>query len=212
MVDGDPGRPEAAGGLAGGGRLARVLHKLLGVFHRWAESGWGGSAVASWGFLQGSVMPGPTDAVLVPLGLADPGRAYRLAAFAILGGVFGGIAAYALGSGALGSIAPQVMEAFGMTGAVEVSRTMMDRWGWLLVAASTVAPLSAKMVSMAAGAFGLNFWQFLLAMVLGRTVRNMTLAAILTRAGPALQLRLDRLVGIDRSSSASKPAVVHVSE
>ena len=39
------------------------------AFHRWAESGWSRSAVAGWGVLQGSVMPGPSDALLIPLGL-----------------------------------------------------------------------------------------------------------------------------------------------
>lgn len=191
---------------AAGGRFARAIYGLLGVFHRWAESGWGGSAVASWGFLQGSVMPGPTEAILVPLGLADPRRAYRLAAFALAGSVAGGIVAYALGSGAFGNLAPRMLEAFGMSpGAVNASRGLIDRWGWLLVFASTVSPLSAKVVCIAAGAFGLPFWQFLPALVFGRSIRNVVVAAILRRAGPALQARLYRRVRGD-DPDATLPA------
>ncbi len=189
-------RPDQAGDSerpAGSGRVARALYSLLRVFYRWAESGWGGSAVAGWGFLQAALVPGPTDAVLVPLGLSDPRRAYRLAAFAVLGSVLGGVVAYAVGSGALGNFAPWLLETMGMTpAAIEVSRGVFESRGWLLVLASTVSPLSAKMVSIAAGAFGLPFWQFLLAIVAGRTVRNVVLAAILRRAGPALQRRLNR--------------------
>ena len=50
-----------------------------------ACSGWGGPAVGTWGLLQGSVMPGPTDMVLVPLGLAVDTRGAQ-----VDGGVDGG--------------------------------------------------------------------------------------------------------------------------
>jgi membrane protein YqaA with SNARE-associated domain len=159
--------------------------------------------VAGWGFLQAALVPGPTDAVLVPLGLSDPRRAYRLAAFAVLGSVLGGVVAYAVGSGALGNFAPWLLETLGMTpAAIEVSRGVFESRGWMLVLASTVSPLSAKMVSIAAGAFGLPFWQFLVAIVVGRTVRNVVLAAILRRAGPALQRRLSRSLHINVPGAA----------
>lgn len=171
--------------------MRRAVVRLLGVFHRWAESGWGGSAVGTWGFLQASVMPGPTDAVLIPLGLADPKRAFRLAAFAIAGSVLGGMLAYALGAGALGSLAPRLLELFGMApGTVEASRGMFEQRGWMLVAASTVTPLSSKMVCLTAGAFGLPFWQFILALGAGRILRNVLIATVLRLAGPAILRRL----------------------
>ena len=46
--------------------LARTLDRL----HGWAESGWAGPAVGVWGVLQSSVVPGPSDTLLIPLGIA----------------------------------------------------------------------------------------------------------------------------------------------
>src|SRR5688500_8771980 len=68
-----------------GNRLKRAIVHLYAALHRWGESGWAGSAVGGWGVLQGSVVPGPSDAVLIPLGLADPRRALTLAAWATAG-------------------------------------------------------------------------------------------------------------------------------
>jgi len=201
--------PETATPPAGGGRIARALYGVLDVFHRWAESGWGGSAVGSWGLLQASVIPGPTDAVLVPLGLADPRRAFRLALFAIAGSVIGGVVAYAMGSGAFGNVAPRMLEMLGMTPqAVEASRGLFERQGWLLVLASTISPLSSKMICLAAGAFGLPFWQFFVALSVGRTARNLTIAAILRLAGPALLRRLERRA---RRNASAAPEIAPAS-
>lgn len=177
--------------MSGRGRVARTLYALLSIFYRWAESGWGGSAVAAWGVLQGSVVPGPTEAVLVPLGLADPRRVYRLAMFAIAGSVAGGVAAYTIGAGGAGNLAPRILEFAGVAPeSIATTRGLFERHGWLLVLTSTVSPLSAKVVCLAAGAFGLPFWQFLPALVVGRTVRNLVVATVVRAAGPALQRRL----------------------
>lgn len=193
---------------AEGGRIASAIYSVLGVFHRWAESGWGGCAVAGWGFLQGSLLPGPTDAVLVPLGLADPRRAFRLALFAIAGSVAGGVLAYAIGGGAFGNLAPRILEAVGVSSsAVEASRGLFERRGWLLVVVSTISPLSTKVVSLAAGAFGLPFWQFFLALSAGRTVRNLTIAALLRLAGPALLRRLHERAAM-REAKMRPPATL----
>lgn len=189
------------GGQAERGFVARTLYSVLAMFYRWAESGWGGSAVAAWGLLQSSVVPGPTEAVLVPLGLADPRRVFRLAMFAIAGSVVGGVVAYTIGAGGAGNLAPRLLEFAGVAPAsLDATRALFERHGWLLVLTSTVSPLSAKVVCLAAGAFGLPFWQFLPALLIGRTVRNLLVATVVRAAGPALQRRL---LGTALDSSAS---------
>src|ERR671933_1764796 len=75
----------------------RVL-RLVTTLHDWAESGWSRSATAAWGALQGSVVPGPADGLLIPLGLADPRRAYTLAIWALVGSCVGATGAYLLGA------------------------------------------------------------------------------------------------------------------
>lgn len=163
--------------------------------------------MAVWGLLQGSVVPGPTEAVLVPLGLADPRRVYRLALFAVIGSVAGGVVAFTIGAGGAGSFAPRILEFAGVAPeSLAAMRVLFERHGWILVLTSTVSPLSAKVVCLAAGAFGLPFWQFLPALALGRSIRNIVVATVVRAAGPALQRRLlggaIDAVGRERGGSA----------
>ncbi|HEX5831042.1 MAG TPA: VTT domain-containing protein [Gemmatimonadaceae bacterium] len=178
-----------------GARFRRWIVGMLATLHRWAESGWGGAAVASWGFLQSSVVPGPTDALLVPLGISDPARVYRLAAWALLGAVLGGLAAYLIGAHALEGPGRSLFGFMGMSeDAMAASRSMFERRGWQLVVLSTVSPLSTKMVCLAAGMFGVPFGEFLLALTVGRAARFVVIASVLRFAGPTLLRRLQTWV------------------
>src|SRR5215218_6123052 len=96
------------------GRVRRALVALIARLHRWAESGSAGSAVCTWSCLQGSVVPGPSEALFLPLGLADPRRALRLAAWAALGAVAGGLIAYAIGAYAFESVGRPLLSLFGI--------------------------------------------------------------------------------------------------
>ncbi len=192
-----------------GGRISRAIYRLLGFFHRAAESGWGGRAVAAWAYLQASVVPGPTDAVIFPLALADPRRAFRLATFAVVGAVLGGLTAYAIGVGFVAGWGAGFLEMLGISpaAALEANRALFERRGWILVLLSTVSPLSSKLVCIAAGAFGLPLWHFLPALAAGRAIRNYTIATVLRLAGPTLLARLARRAGIsDRDPPRVVPA------
>jgi membrane protein YqaA with SNARE-associated domain len=189
--------PHAVPAASRGGPVARATYRMLAMFHRWAESGWGGPAVGGWGLLQGSVMPGPTDTVLVPLGIADPGRVFRLAAWATAGATLGGLLAYAIGVLAFDEVGRPLLALLGVSERLlEASHARFDRQGWLLVLLSTVSPLSSKVICLAAGAFGVPVWEFVPALLVGRLTRFGTIAVIVRFAGPRLLDRLSRRVGV----------------
>src|SRR5918992_3950124 len=81
-----------------GGRVSSGAIRALAQLHRLAEAGWAATAVGTWAFLQASVVPGPVDGVLVPLGLADPRRAWRFAWSALAGSTLGALVAYTVGA------------------------------------------------------------------------------------------------------------------
>src|SRR5687767_6767679 len=127
---------------APGNRIKRTIIHLYAALHRWGESGWSGSAVGGWGVLQGSVVPGPSDALLIPLGLADPRRALVLAAWATAGATVGGLIAYAIGAQLLGGIDNSVVGWLGISPeGWELRRAQFENRGWIIVALSTISPL-----------------------------------------------------------------------
>ena len=191
-VDSSPAIPK----LAARSRVRGRFVHLLAVLHRWAESGWAGPAAGTWAFLQSSVVPGPSDLLLIPLGLSDPPKVYRLAACSILGATHGGLVAFALGALAFGTIEP-ILAWLGI-GPEELlrSRATFEQHGWMFVVISTVTPLSTKIVSIAAGAFGVPLPHFLFAILVGRAVRYLAVATLVRFAGAWLVNFLEKRTGV----------------
>jgi membrane protein YqaA with SNARE-associated domain len=170
-----------------------MLARIIAALHRWAESGWAGTATATWEVMQSSVVPGPSGAVFAPLAVSDPPRAPRLAVWALVGAVAGGCIAYLIGARAFDGLGRDILSLLGVSAAtLASSEAMFARHGWLLVFASTISPLSTKLTSIAAGGFGLPFATFLPALIVGRAVRFAALTVILRFAGEKLQTRLAR--------------------
>ena len=177
-------------------RFRRAVVAVYAALHRWGESGWAGSAVGGWGLLQGSVVPGPSEAVLVPLGLADPRRALVLAGWAIAGSTLGGLIAYTIGAQLFDSVGRTILDLFRVTPPEwEALGLQFDKWGWVIVLASTLSPLSTKFTCMAAGAFGVPLVEFSLALLGGRGIRFLIVGATIRFAGVKLTRALERWMG-----------------
>lgn len=166
------------------GRVRRWLIRLVARLHAWAESGWSGPATGTWGVLQGSVMPGPSEALLVPLGLADPRAAWRLATWALVGTVLGGLLAFGIGVLAFDTVGQRILGLAGVDGPrLERLHHLFDRRGALLIAVSALTPVSTKVISIAAGAFGVPLGEFAIALLLARGGRLYVVATLLRYAG-----------------------------
>jgi membrane protein YqaA with SNARE-associated domain len=177
-------------------RVRRALVALIARLHRWAESGSAGSAVCTWSCLQGSVVPGPSEALFLPLGLADPRRALRLAAWAALGAIAGGLIAFGIGRYAFDGIGRPLLSLFGVGPARWDSLAgLFHRRGAMLVLLSTVSPLSTKLVCIGAGAFGVPLPSFVVALALGRIGRFGVLGLVVRFAGDRLLARIERKLG-----------------
>jgi membrane protein YqaA with SNARE-associated domain len=210
--EGDRGDGRAPSGrrARAGPAIRQAAGSTLERLHRLAESGWGGTSSFLWGLGQSSVVPGPAEAVLVPLGIADPPAAWRLAGWTFAGTVLGGAIAFAIGMFAFDAVRPLL----GLVGihAAELERlhTLADRYGVLLVLVSALTPISAKVVSIAAGAFGLPFGAFVITLALARGARLLVVAAILRFAGERVRRYLargarDERLPDDRRDDAESP-------
>lgn len=185
-------------------RVRRALVALVARLHRWAESGSAGGAVCTWSCLQGSVVPGPSEALFLPLGLADPRRALRLAFWAAVGAIAGGLIAYAIGRYAFEGVGRPLLSLFGIGPARWHSlEGLFHRRGAMLVLLSTVSPLSTKLVCIGAGAFGVPFPGYLAALALGRVGRFSVLGLVVRFAGHRLVTRLERKLGRSIESVAA---------
>lgn len=178
------------------GRLSRGAVRALAQLHRLAEAGWAATAVGAWAFLQASVVPGPVDGVIVPLGLADPKRAWRFAWSALAGSTLGALVAYTIGALAFESVGRALLGWLGVAGPeVEQFRATFKEKGLWVVLLSTVTPLSGKLVAIAAGAFGIPVLPFLATMVIGRGIRYSVIAAVVRYFGDRVEIYIEKRYG-----------------
>lgn len=187
-------------------RLSNGAVRALAQLHRLAEAGWAATAVGTWAFLQASVVPGPVDGVLVPLGLADPKRAWRFAWSALTGSTLGAVVAYTIGALAFESVGRALLGWLGVAAPeVDHFRGVFTEKGLWLVLLSTVTPLSGKLVAIAAGAFGIPVLPFVATMVIGRGVRYGVVAGVVRYFGDRVERYIERRYGKTLDELARRP-------
>jgi len=162
------------------GMLARSHRRVQQL----ADAGWANTVVFAWGLLQGGVFPGLADLFFLPLALTRPEKAYRLAAVATLGTLIGSVALYVAGREALGVMEGPIARVAGVSSAaIDRYRATLAEYGAWAIFASTMSPLSTKLTSIASGAVGVPFVQFLIALLAGRLTRTMVLAYLVRNGG-----------------------------
>ncbi len=169
--------------------LARTHARL----EQWANAGWSNSVVFGWGLLQGGIVPGLADVFFVPLALARPGHAYRYALLATTGTITGSVLLYGAGAQALLWLEGPASRLLSLTPAsLEAYRTTLSNYGGWAIFASTMSPLSTKLTSIASGAAGVPFADFLLALTAGRLTRTLGLAWLVRHGGAETLTRITR--------------------
>jgi membrane protein YqaA with SNARE-associated domain len=145
-------------------------------------------------FIESSFFLIPADVLFVPMALARPARAYRLALVATVFSVLGGIAGYALGYYAFEALARPVLAFYGKLGAFEALRACAGPDTTLiLLTTSGLAHLPPiKVVTILAGAVHIGLGFFILSCVLARGARFFALAFLLRRFGETIRHFIER--------------------
>ncbi len=180
------------------------LQRLFDRLRDFAERGWSGTAVFTYGVLQNFVVPGLADALFLPLALAQPKRAYRLAFAALAGTLVGATLLFWFGERALGLLADSLGGWTGVSaeGLARVE-SLLAQYGWLLVLGSTFSPLSTKLLALSAGTFGMPYAVFIGALGAGRMTRVLLFAWAIRRFG-ARAVR--EALGLRAEPDADEPA------
>jgi len=152
---------------------------------------------ASWllgavSFAESSVFPIPPDVMIVPMVLARPANAWRVAAIATVASVAGGIAGYAIGYFLFETIGRPIIEFYGYTDSFLVMQEWYRRWGLWIVVALGFTPMPYKVATIASGVMAFDPLAFVLGSALSRGARFFLLAALLRFFGEPVRAFLER--------------------
>lgn len=149
-------------------------------------------ALAGVSFAESSFFPIPPDAMLIPMCLARPDKAYRYALICTVASVIGGILGYVIGYYLFDAVAQPVLRAYGYVDALARFEAWYGQWGAWLILIKGLTPIPYKIVTIASGAAKFDFLVFLLCSIITRGARFFLVAALIRKFGPPIQEFIER--------------------
>ncbi len=147
-------------------------------------------------FVESSFFPIPPDAMLIPMSLARPDKAYFYATVCTLTSVAGGVLGYFIGAVLYNSIGHWLIQLYGYGDKVEAFRESYAHWGGWIILLKGVTPIPYKIVTIASGFAGYNFVMFVLLSLLARGMRFFAVAFLLNRYGVQARAMLEERLGL----------------
>ncbi|MBN2760667.1 MAG: DedA family protein [Rhodobacteraceae bacterium] len=147
-------------------------------------------------FIESSVFPIPPDALMIPMIIARPSRAFVIAGVATLASVLGGVAGYAIGYGAFELAGRPVLEFYGKDAYFAEFATRYAEWGAWAVLIAGVTPFPYKVITILSGATALSLPVFIFASVVARALRFFIVAALLWKFGAPIRDFIEKRLGL----------------
>ena len=147
-----------------------------------------GKPHASWilgvvSFVESSFFPVPPDAMLIPMALARPDKAYFFATVCTVTSVAGGVLGWGIGYFLYESLGLWLMQIYGYGGKVEAFREAYVDWGTWIILLKGVTPIPYKIVTIASGFAQYPIIPFILLSFIARGMRFYLVAFLLNRYG-----------------------------
>jgi membrane protein YqaA with SNARE-associated domain len=143
-------------------------------------------------FAESSFFPIPPDALLIPMALARPERAWRFAAICTAASVVGGALGYAIGYFVFDQLARPLIELYGYGDRFAAFQDLYGRYGLWVILIKGLTPIPYKIVTIASGAAKFDFWIFMAASVATRGARFFIVAALLRAFGAPVRDFIER--------------------
>ncbi len=144
-------------------------------------------------FAEASFFPVPPDALLIPMILARPRRAWVLAAICTVGSVSGGLLGYWIGFALLDQVARPLVHFFHAESQYRAVLALYARYGFVAILIKGLTPIPFKLVTIAAGAAHFELGQFVVACAITRGGRFFLVEALPLRLfGDRARVFIDR--------------------
>lgn len=152
--------------------------------------------LAAVAFIESSFFPIPPDIMLIPMILAMPNKAWKIAGVATVASVVGGYFGYLIGVYAFDLIAKPILSFYGYMHQFDVFKGYYHEWGAWIVFGAGITPFPYKVITIASGAVHLDIWVFGLASVAARGLRFYLVAWLLKKYGTPMKVFIEKNLGM----------------
>lgn len=184
-----------------------LLKSFFGCFHKIIHTTYNGMLALSSSpramlflfivaFAESSFFPIPPDIMIIPMVLATPNKAWRIAGLATIASVVGGYFGYGIGVFLFDQIAKPLLSFYGYLHQFDVFKDYYHQWGAWIVFGAGITPFPYKVITIASGVVGLNLVTFTIASIIARGMRFYLIAWLLKKYGAPMKIFIEKNLGI----------------
>ena len=134
-------------------------------------------------FLESIIFPFPQEVFMIPMMASDRDRIFKIAWFALLGSLFGAIAAYFIGMYLFESIGMYILNIYDLNESFSNFSDQVSEFGFIYVFIGGFTPVPFKIVTLSSGFIGSNFLIFITAGTISRSIRFFLIGYIIWKFG-----------------------------
>lgn len=143
-------------------------------------------------FIESSFFPIPSDIMIIPMVLATPKEAYKIAGVATVASVLGGYFGYFIGVYGFELIARPLLEFYGYMKQFGEFENYYHEYGAWIVFGAGITPFPYKIITIASGVVRLDLVVFTIASVIARGMRFYFIAWLLKRFGDPMKVFIEK--------------------
>ncbi len=143
-------------------------------------------------FIESSFFPIPPDIMIIPMVLATPKDAYRIAGIATIASVLGGYFGYFIGVYGFELIARPLLEFYGYMAQFSKFENYYHEYGAWIVFGAGITPFPYKIITIASGVVQLDLLVFTIASIIARGMRFYLIAWLLKRFGDPMKVFIEK--------------------
>lgn len=143
-------------------------------------------------FIESSFFPIPPDIMIIPMVLATPKEAYKIAGVATVASVLGGYFGYFIGVYGFELIARPLLEFYGYMKQFGEFENYYHEYGAWIVFGAGITPFPYKIITIASGVVRLDLIVFTVASVIARGMRFYFIAWLLKRFGDPMKVFIEK--------------------
>ncbi len=146
-------------------------------------------------FVESSFFPIPPDIMLIPMILATPQKAWKLAGICTLASVIGAYLGYIIGVYFFELIAEPLLNFYGYLQKFNEFKALYEEYGAWIVFGAGITPFPYKIITIASGVVHLNLAVFTVASILARGLRFFLIAWLLKTYGEKMKIFIEKNLG-----------------
>lgn len=146
-------------------------------------------------FAESSFFPIPPDILLIPMVLAAPTRAWKIALVCSISSIIGGIFGYIIGAYFFDIVGQPIVDFYHLQAGFEKFRDYYNQWGAWIVAIAGFSPIPYKVFTIASGVTQLDLTTFIVASALSRSTRFFLVALLLWKYGIPIRAFIEKRLG-----------------